>query len=1091
MVVHKTVALPSIKLEFTELFSIYKFINQFIDNNRDTLPKGLSEFFDSLDSVSQRFSHDEGHSGSPSLERSINAFFTELLSELQHLHVAINRSSHKTSDENCNILNCIIDFFFSILTEESSKKKMPSISDIEVSKEKFKRELKQFREFKLTKDEFGQLGQRNIQILNKKRNEAFWHQTRFEDIDINWAWTKVLSILHTSEFDGVLRQVSLSSFFSSESVPEEVPMIVPHSHVGVYELNFMTIDLDQMSLCHPGNLNFNECRICLKWIIAFIQMKAGLITSDESIDAILDSYVSGGIMALVVGAKGTSYNFPFGISIGSVEDGGAIRYKGQYLLQDLQGRRVSTFMDQLILKQLIQKYKVHFPLNLTARSTTLAVLSKMPGFLESLHQLAQFMTSIHALYDSRCFGMYQKLQVLMVNCDSGNPQIREFLTYINGFGVGSNWRFQIQIELYQLLVRTLTGANVLESGFQSEVDALRRSIKERYGLSLSTVPLLNLYGFLKKSDFVFSLFPFLALSRAIAEHAPTQQRSFSEADVRDILDHYKGLLYPGRSGSMYSELGVSFEGLEFSMVSHFFVQLQRLYFQFRLADINVHFGFDLLVLFASQKQNYGRVGQWNKQLSIQRYLGCLSTMKKSVLSAYLAHYFGSPSGALTPELLSQFLISGIQTGAYFEHTVPIDNFGILEKYFKSTCPSVSFLRQSKAHYYMSSALVQVLEHILILSDTNLSKDLIQTRKTLFSLHFLKVMETLNELFPPEKNSFLRVILSAICCVRYRRLPISLEWPKDLDLIKINMGEKKEVFLSYLPWKSGWDAPLHALYGVSSITGEVPLVTNAYYELDKCIDSVVRLLIDLEKDTLPYHMRSKIDHYKLYLKCAKSYLVQVGILKTTEGFSECHETDDDRFINFDVDRNDLKFPPDILASLFFLRNFVNNEPVKGICVVQDTTYNILPPPGSEFERSNAIYIAYDLKTGNYARLKNCNIEYNTFDCSFQVLSQGAEHFSPTVLIPYLCDHFSSEHWHSVAHNSVKKALAFYLRHHDPDEYDYKQKALVDDLRRISGYLENFPNIDSLQAFWDSIPHDGPVYKILCSAFSNMDRQASAR
>ena len=93
----------------------------------------------------------------------------------------------------------------------------------------------------------------------------------------------------------------------------------------------------------------------------------------------------------------------------------------------------------------------------------------------------------------------------------------------------------------------------------------------------------------------------------------------------------------------------------------------------------------------------------------------------------------------------------------------------------------------------------------------------------------------------------------------------------------------------------------------------------------------------------------------------------------------------------------------------------------------------------------------------------------------------------MLIPYLCAHFSAEHWHSFAQNSVKKALAFYLRHHDPDEYDYKQKALVDDLRRILGHLD----IGSLQAFWDSIPHDGPVYKILCNAFSNMDRQVSAR
>ena len=71
------------------------------------------------------------------------------------------------------------------------------------------------------------------------------------------------------------------------------------------------------------------------------------------------------------------------------------------------------------------------------------------------------------------------------------------------------------------------------------------------------------------------------------------------------------------------------------------------------------------------------------------------------------------------------------------------------------------------------------------------------------------------------------------------------------------------------------------------------------------------------------------------------------------------------------------------------------------------------------------------------------------------------------------------------------MLVYLQHHDPDEYNYKQKALVDDLRRISGYLENLPNSDNLDVFWDSIPYYGPFYKILCHAFSNMDRQASAR
>lgn len=1143
MVVHKTVALKN--AGFQDSLSFYEALKQFIGNNRNTLP-GLSVFFDVLNvylielaqTMSEKnsteellmidsgksqtirrvnsypegttgflfkrkpvvplgvqlFSQDEGPE-SPSSKPSINAVFTRLFSEFDRLNVAIERSRVNTSEDNCKILMHIIDYFHSILARELSKRET-SLSDLELSKENFERELKQFGEFKLTVDEFDQLAKGSIQILHKKRKEAFWVQNSFGGIHIKQAWANLLILLKAPEFHGVLREVPLYSFFSSGHDFENISMIIPNRYAGLYQLKFLTLDLDQLNLCHPENLNFDECRIYLKWIIAFLQMKAGLITSYVSLGDILESYVSGGIMALVVGAEGTAYHFPFGVSIGSVEHRGAIRYKGQYLLPALQGHRVSALMDQLILKQLIQKYQVHFPLNLTARSTTLAVLAKIPGFLDSLHQLAQFMRSLHALYDSRCDEMYKTLQVLMVNCDSGLPQIREFLTYINGFGVGSDWRFEIQIELYQLLVRILSGANVLEAGFQSEVDALNISIKERYGLSLSVETLLNLYGAVKNSDFVMSPYRLLALCRAIAKHAPTQQRSFSEDDVRTILKHYNGILYPGRSsGSMYSGLGVSFNGLEISKVSHFFVQLQRLYFQFRLADINVHFGFDLLVLFASQKQDYGRVGQWNKQLDIQQYLCCLSIMKKSVLGACLSRYLGNASGALTPELFSQLLLSGIQTGAYFEFKVPIEE-EILEEYFKLTCPSADILRRSKAYDYISSALVRVLEHILFLSDRekeNGSTELIQTRKVLFSLDFLKKMETLNELFSPPKESCWRVISLAICrCFRSQTRPIRNEWPKDLDLRMIHLGRGKRVIVSYFPWKSGWAAPLHALYGVSSIIGEAPLVTDANYEFDECIESVVTLLIYLAKDTLPDHMSDKIRYYTPYLKCATKYLLKVGILKTTDGFSKCSETDDENFINTNVDRNHLEFSPDILASLFFLRDFVKNNGDKGLCiVVEGDDIKVFDPPGSEFERSNAIYIAYDPKSDRYARLKHRSILSNTFDGSFQRLSQGGDDFSPTDLIPYLCDRFSFEHWHSVAHNSVKKALAFYFRHHDPDEYEYKQKALVDDLRHISEYLKKFPNIESLKAFWKIILVDGPVYKILCNTFSNMDRQASAR
>ncbi len=900
-------------------------------------------------------------------------------------------------------------------------------------------------------------------------------QDRFKNMTIDRAWRHVWTILQAPEFRGMFRQVPFS-FFSPTCVSGDVSMIVPHPHDGAIELTFMTLDLSKFNECGLTHLKFNECREYLKWIIAYLQKEAGLITSGKSLDQILDSYTETGVMAFVVGENG--HSFPLGVSIGSVESDGGIRYKGQYLSPKLQGNRVSVLMDQVVLKYLIDNYKLTFPLRLTARSSTLAVLAKMPGFLADLENLAKFMNFMNDFYDPQENDVYQALRVLMVECDSGIPEIRELLMCINRFGVGENWAFDIQIQLYQLMVEVLSATYGSEEAFILAVEALQNQVFDEYGTHLNVKNLTGFYNAVKNSRVVMSPFRLLALSRAIVAHAPASKKSFDCDDVNAILANYHQLLNP-ENIHLSDRTNVNVDQLNIEKVSTFFGQLQERYHQFCLAGIDVHFGFDLLVLFASNDQDYRRVGQWNMQLFLQRFLPYLSQMKKSVLSEYLAKGLPSTSGDLTEGLFSQLLLSGIQTGAYFLHHVEIDGPIILKEYFKSKQPSEDFLRQSEAYFLMKSALVKILTHVLVLSDANRSTEKKANATQDFCKLFLKIMGALSS---TQENC-----LSA-CLPLHFLLPFppsGRQSPNDLHLKRFEVDGQPVVVSRHSEWMLGWDAPFHALYGVDSSTGKTMCI-NSEFSICQCIESVLKLLIDNEKNQFSEEIRSKIHELPSYIDHAKNFLFQKRILKQNEGFSTCKDIKDEGFIDINFDIKTLNFKPGDVASLYILHEVVKNKPVKGLCIVEGNACRVFSPPGKTFDPSNAVYIEYDPNTGNYARLSHRSIQPESFVASFQSLSQYPPmgDVRTTDSIVSLLDrmsqleHMPQTHWHSFAEDSVQSALKIYFRHNNADEFNDKHKRLFDDLIRFSRCLENKTFVlDDLLWF----EGDGSILSILNLAF----------
>jgi hypothetical protein len=875
-------------------------------------------------------------------------------------------------------------------------------------------------------------------------------QDRFKNMTIDQAWAHVWTILQAPEFRGMLRQVPFS-FFSPTCVSGDVSMIVPHPHDGAIELTFMTLDLSKFNGCDLTHPKVNECREYLKWMIAYLQKETGLITSGKSIDQILDSYIETGVMAFVVGEKG--HSVPLGVSIGSVESDGGIRYKGQYLSPKLQGNRVSALMDQVVLKYLINNYKLTFPLRLTARSSTLAVLAKMPGFLADLENLAYFMNSINDFYDPRENDLYQALHVLMVECDSGIPEIRELLMYINRFGVGENWAFDIQIQLYQLMVEVLSATYDSEEAFKLAVEALQNQVFDDYGTHLNVTYLTGFYNAVQNSRVVMSPFRLLALSCAIVTHAPASKKSFDFDDVKAILANYHQLLNP-RNIHLSDRTNVNVHQLDIEKVSTFFARLQEPYHKFRLAGMDVRFGFDLLVLFASSEQDYRRVGQWNRQLSLQQCLPFLSQMKKSVLSEFLAKGLPSTPGELTEGLFSQLLLSGIQTGAYFLHHVEIDGPIILNEYFKSKQPSEDFLRQSEAYCLMKSALVMILTHVLVLSDANRLTEIKTDATQNFRKLFLRTMDA---------HSLNQENCLSACLPSHSLLPFppnGRQSPNDLHLKRFEVDGQPVVVSRNSEWVSGWDAPFHALYGVDSSTGN-PMNTNSEFEICQCIESVLKLLIDNEKNQFSEEIRSKIHELQPYIDHAKNFLFQANILKQNQGFSECNDIKDERFIDIYFNIKKLKLKPGDVASLYILHKVVKNKPIKGLCIVEGNACRVFSPPGKTFDPSNAVYIEYDPNTGNYARLNHRSIQPESFVASFQSLSQCPPmgDVQTTDSIASLLNRMSQlermpqTHWHSFAEDSVQFALKIYFQHNNADEFKDKLKRLFEDLSRFSRCLED--------------------------------------
>ena len=112
-----------------------------------------------------------------------------------------------------------------------------------------------------------------------------------------------------------------------------------------------------------------------------------------------------------------------------------------------------------------------------------------------------------------------------------------------------------------------------------------------------------------------------------------------------------------------------------------------------------------------------------------------------------------------------------------------------------------------------------------------------------------------------------------------------------------------------------------LYGVPSITGEAPRVTNAIFELDTCIESALRLIMAFDNDNK--EMSSKKPVYNPYIKCVRDYLMQQKIL-LRDSLSGCEAINDKEYIQITYDPNELNFSPEVLGSLYFLRALYKNE-----------------------------------------------------------------------------------------------------------------------------------------------------------------------
>ena len=124
----------------------------------------------------------------------------------------------------------------------------------------------------------------------------------------------------------------------------------------------------------------------------------------------------------------------------------------------------------------------------------------MPGFLQCLNQLAQFMTRISACYNiqsNHIYHMYKGLQLLMVDCDSDmQEKIREYLTYINGFSLslGDEWKFNIQIKLYQFLVKVLTGEYSNKKALTDALKTYSNNVEKEHNFTIEVNTLMHLFN---------------------------------------------------------------------------------------------------------------------------------------------------------------------------------------------------------------------------------------------------------------------------------------------------------------------------------------------------------------------------------------------------------------------------------------------------------------------------------------------------------------------------------------------------------------------------------------------------------------------
>lgn len=925
------------------------------------------------------------------------------------------------------------------------------------------RNLHWFSNFKLNKEDFNKLAMGNFEVLMNMTN---YHLLMEKNLDNLSAWASVKSILENEQYEDVLSYVPLSKFFPTLSREDEIPIFVKHSNTGFFPINFVMINLDKLNLINSNSFDYQKSCFLLKWIISYLQIKSGLSISDKSEDSILENYLTSGVMVLIVGDKFSRYSFPFGVSIGCF-DNGNIQFKAQYILPNLKGKGLSILMDQLILKSLITQYTMTYPLTLSARSTTLAALVKLPGFLESLHRIAQFMIQSNANFNCD-EPIYKKLRVLIMNYDDGISKVRNFLTFINRLSLGdAHGDYQTQIKLYEILVTVLSG-NYENEELIHKYEGLRQE---------STSPPLDIQllgDFLESGNsptsVIFSPYRLLALCQTIDSFQQENlTQSFDKTHVTTILTNYNQLL----TGSIIS---VELEDSEIPNVSDFFLKIHQLYSQFKLRDIKVHFGFDLMILFAGHLQDYDRVHKWNMQLLIQRYLCCFSLTNKSLLSAKLGSYFGRASGSLTEGFLQQLLLSGVQTGAYIEHDVLIHSPENFTRYFKSRSLPVGYFSQSYSFYTITSAMLEIALLVLDISCKKSEKIMSDNESSTNKMtcpRLSKIMSDLNESSTAKISCFSGVLSAVTSCINTQRRPIFYEWPNDkaFKLIQLNTNY---LHVTQYPWKNGWDSPFHALYGSSTKFGDAPEVINPESELYNWINSSVNLIMGknnrILEDTDPN------------IKRVTNYLLKNNILTTNtlEMKRECEE-----YINFtSIKKENLRFNPDELASFFILHEYFSNENSnKGLCIFDGETPSIFPPINKqEFEPSNAIFIKFDKSKYQFARLNARIIQKKTFD-----FYDNMQRKSLSGSEEYISDVYNLlNRGNALLFNtkkSVNEAIAFYLRHHDNSEFEFKLTQLKENLRSVEKFINQSSNFN-LDVFFNQFS-EGPVCQVLFNAFSNMD------